>query len=183
MEIIKRKKFKIVNGLSSLLFIVSAYKAIVSSSILIWKIANVFLVFSSFMYNSLKTSHTKLEETFLFIHYITIYFISIGYLNISIINYLLYILVSYEYLLENTINKIKNMSFLLAIGKSIVCTFLYLDEFHFYILLVSFILSVVSYIIRYYLENQNNYEYTFSMTWIWHIGSTIVLYISSMTAR
>ena len=182
MDIIKRTDFKFVNGLSSLLFIISAYKSVVSSNILIWKIGNVFLVFSSFMYNSLKTSHTEIEQTLLWIDNMTIYYISIGCLNTSILIYLLHFFILLEYFIEKTINKTKKIAFLLAVGKSIICTFLYLDEFHFYTLLVSSILSIGSYAIRNYLENQNNYEYTFGMTWIWHICIAISLYISSITA-
>jgi hypothetical protein len=166
-----------ISGSSSLLFIISAIKACYSSSLISWKLSNIVLVGASFLCNV-----TEYNPMFLLLDYLTIYLVCISYINNIYINVLYSLLLIYEYKTYNSIENIKNMAFLSAIGKSIVYTYLYVDNYHYNILILSSISGIIIYKIRYLLYQQNNKNYV-TLTWGFHICVMNIMYISSITAN
>jgi len=159
-------KFNFINGSSSLLFIISTIKAYYSTKLILWKIYNCLLIFSSFLCNS-----TNYEKKYLLLDYITIYLLCTAYINNNIINSSLLILFT------NNIILAKDISFILAVTKSIIYTYLYLDTNYLYIIFSVSIIGCGTYKLR-----SLNYfiKYNLCFTYIWHVCVTTILYISSM---
>jgi hypothetical protein len=131
------------NGLSSLLFIISATKSILISKLLFWKISNTILIFSSYLCNAY-------GDKYLFFDFFTIYLTTSCYINNLYINSLLNLLLFYEYKKTKQIENIKNISLALALTKTLMIT-----KNNYIILLTSSIIGVNLYTIRYYLFYKN----------------------------
>ena len=166
-----------INGSSSLLFIISTLKAFYSSNLISWKISNIFLVGALFLCNA-----TKYNPTFLFIDYLAIYLVCLSYINNIYITVPYSLLLLYEYKKYKTIENTKNLTFITAIGKTNINTYLYVDNFHYTIIIISSLSSVVVYKIRYFLYKNNNKKYNLLLTYLLHISIMNIIYISSITA-
>ncbi len=168
----------LIKGSSSLLFIISTIKAFNCSRLILWKYSNLFLIVASFLCNA-----TEYKPIFLLFDYLGIYIVSVSYINISYINIIYSLLLLYEYKKNNSIETIKNIAFLTAILKSIVYTYLYLDIFYYNIIIISSILGITIYRIRYLLHKKRiNHNYIILLTYLFHICIMNILYISSITA-
>ena len=172
---------KIVNASSSLLFIISTIQAFYVSKLTTWKIFNSALVVISFLCNA--TTNYEYDKNLLFLDYLNIYLLSITYINHSYINtpYSLFIL--YEYIHSGSIINMKNLAFITAILKCMVQTYLYVDKFHFYLLVSSSLTGIGTYEIRYIMFKHNNMAYILPITYIFHGCITAILYVSSITAK
>jgi len=166
-----------IKGSSSLLFLISTTKAFYCSRLILWKFSNVFLIGASFLCNA-----TEYKPILLLFDYFAIYMVSISYINNIYINIPYTILLILEYKKKNSIENIKNIAFLTAIVKSIVNTYLYLDIVYYNIIIISSLLGITTYIIRYLLYSKNNHNYKIALTYLFHICIMNILYISSITA-
>ena len=166
-----------INGSSSLLFIFSAMKALYSSNLIFWKLGNIVLVPSSYLCNAY-----NYEPVFMLIDYIAIFSISISYINNYYLNsmFILSMLCEKKYI--NSIEHTKNAAFGTAIAMSIVNTYMYVDNFHYYIILSSSIFGISIYKIRYNLHKLNDTAYNVLLTWLFHICVVNIVYVSSITA-
>lgn len=170
------------NGLSSMLFLISATNSFYNSTSMLWKFANILLPISSYLCNS-----SGYNKDYLLLDYYTIYLISISYIyKLAPIRISLEVLLCIEWYNYNSIECSKNVAFLFAIVSSIINTYTkyYYNNTNkngtimFYILLSSAILATITYIIRYqYFSNNHN----IILTTIFHICITTILYISSFT--
>ena len=77
----------------------------------------------------------------------------------------------------------KNVAFITAIGKSTLYTYLYVDNIHFYVIFSSSIFGIIIYKIRYYLHTNNNNTYLLLITYLFHICTMTIMYVSSITAK
>jgi len=168
----------IINGSSSLLFLISTAKAFSSSNLLFWKLSNCLLVIASFLCNA-----TEYNSIFMLSDYIAIYLVCISYINSMFINIPYTVLLIYEYYKYNSIANIKDIAFISAIVKSIRYTYLYVDKMHYYIILLASIFTIIIYKIRFYLHNKNNKKYILPLTYLLHTCIMILLYIASITAN
>ena len=166
-----------INGSSSLLFIISTIKAFYVSKLITWKISNFLLIFASFLCNA-----TEYNPILLLIDYFAIYLICISYINNLYINTLYSLLLIYEYKNYNSIENTKNVAFLHAIGKSLMYTYLYVDKFHYYIIVTSSMSGMIIYKTRYFLLENNNQKYKLLLTYMFHICIMNIIYVSSITA-
>ena len=166
-----------IKGSSSLLFIISTMKAFYCSKLISWKLSNVFLIGASFFCNA-----TEYKNVFLLVDYLAIYLVCISYINNIFINVPYSLLLIYEYSKYNSIENIKNVAFVTGVGKSIVYTYLHLDNIHYYIILTSSISGVIIYKIRYFLHKRNNTKHTLLLTYLFHICVMNIMYVSSITA-
>jgi hypothetical protein len=168
-----------IKGSSSLLFLISTIKAFYSSNLFFWKISNVFLVIASFLCNA-----TEYKNIFLLIDYLAIFLVCLSYINNMYINTIYFLFLVYEYNKYNSIENTKNIAFATAIGKSTLYTYLYVDNIHFYIIFTSSIFGIIIYKIRYYFHiNNNNNKYILLITYLFHICTMNIMYISSITAK
>ena len=167
----------ISSGLSSLLFIITAIKSIYISKLIIWKLSNIFLVFSSFFYNI--NFHNN--GIYLFLDYLTISIISMSHINNFIINSILTIIHIYEFIQTNNIVNIKNITFIISILHVIYNTYIFMSIEYVYILITSILIYLISYKIRLELYYQNNFDYIIALTWVGHICIMQILYIASNT--
>jgi hypothetical protein len=166
-----------INGSSSLLFICSAIKAFYSSNLIFWKIGNSMLIPASYLCNAYKYEHV-----FMILDYITICSTCMSYINNMYVNGLFILSMLCEQKYFNSIENTKNITFGTAMAMSIVNTYMYVDNFHYYIILSSSISGITIYKIRYNLIKLNNTKYNILLTWLFHICIVNVLYISSITA-
>lgn len=165
-------------GASSLLFLIPTYQAFMISEWISWKLANAFLVVASFLCNAHDCS-----GSYVLLDYFAIFLVSTSYIHCLTINFPLFASLLYEWRNHRSIELTKNVAFVLAVTKSNVYTFWYVDTMSFYLLLSSTLVGVIVYGIRYYLH-QNDYHhnpYHFTLTWVFHVCITNVLTISSMT--
>ena len=154
------------NGLSSFLFIISAGKAFLISKFLLWKISNTILIVSSYLCNTY-------GDKYLLFDYFMIYLCTSCYINNIYINSLLNLFLLYEYKNKKQIDNSKNISFALALGKTII-----VSKEHYIILLPISIIGVNLYFFRYYLICKNIIKYNLLITFIWHICVMNILCIS-----
>jgi len=166
----------IINGSSSLLFIISTTKAFYCSSLLWWKVTNAFLVIASFLCNA-----TEYHPIYMQMDYLAIYLVCISYMNHSI-NILYTLLLIYEYKTYKSIETVKNVVFACSVTKSMVRTYLHVDAFHYKVLLLSSISGIIIYKIRYYLLHHNITKYKLLLTYMFHLCIMNILYVSSITA-
>jgi hypothetical protein len=166
-----------LRGISSLLFIIPTIKSFYCSNLISWKISNFILIIASFLCNV-----TNYHIIFLIFDYLSIYSVSLSYINNKYITILSILLLIYEYNKSNSIEIIKNVVLITAIIKSIIYTYLYVNKFYFYIHLISSIVSICLYKLRYFLYINNNNKYILLLTYLFHICITIILYVSSITA-
>jgi hypothetical protein len=166
-------KHFLINGSSSLLFIISSIKACYCSELILWKIFNGLLVGVSFLNNA-----SEFNKKYLLLDYLTIFLISTSYINNFIINNILLLLL-YKYSLEY----IKNISVALACIKCLINTYFYASRINLYLILVSSAFGAIIYKIRYTLAIKKNIKYNLLLTYLFHICITIILYNSSITAK
>ena len=167
----------LVNGSSSLLFVISTIKAFYSSNLMIWKISNMFLVIASFLCNA-----NNYDLVFLFLDYLAIYLACISYLNNMYINTLYTLSLIYEYNKYKSIDNMKNLAFATALGKCVINTYLYVDTTHLYVVFTSSACGLVVYKIRNYLHETNNTKYKVLLTYLFHFCVMNIMYVSSITA-
>ena len=167
-----------IKGSSSLLFLISTIKAFYSSNLFFWKISNVFLVIASFLCNA-----TEYKHIFLLIDYLAIFLVCASYINNIYINATYFLFLIYEYNKYNSIETTKNIAFATAIGKSTLYTYLYVDNIHFCVIFASSIVGILIYKIRYYLHVNNNKKYILLITYLFHICTMNIMYVSSITAK
>jgi hypothetical protein len=167
----------LINGSSSLLFVISTIKSFYSSTFLLLKISNIFLIVASFFCNA-----TECSQPFIYIDYFAICLVCLCYLNNIYITILYTLLFIYEYKKYKTIENIKNITVLSTMIKANIYTYLYVDTFHYIILFMSTIFSIIIYQIRYFLYKSNNNKYYLLLTYFFHICIMNILYISSITA-
>ena len=169
-------------GFSSLLFIISTTKAFSVSEYIVWKWSNAFLIVASYLCN-----YYKFADQFLFLDYLSISVVCASYVNDPIISLALLVGGSYEYYKSQDIVYCKNIAFILAVSKSILYTFLFVDNTHCYIVLSSSIGSVLVFHIRSHLFFANNqsieHKYHIFLTWVLHFCIMNIMYISSITAK
>ena len=164
-------------GSSSLLFIISATKSLYCSKLILWKIFNSTLIVVSYLCNA-----SNFENHFLFLDYLIIFSACASYINAVFMNSFLIIALFYEYNVYKSIENAKNSAFIIAIIKSIINTYLYVDRLHYYIILYSSIFGIVVYKIRYNLYLCNNFAYNLPLTYLFHLCIMNIMYISSITA-
>lgn len=167
-----------IKGSSSLLFLISTIKALYSSNLIFWKMSNVFLVVASFLCNA-----TEYKNIFLLIDYLAIFLVCTSYINNIYINTTYFLFLIYEYNKYGSIENTKNIAFATAIGKSTLYTYLYVDNIHFYVIFASSIIGTIIYKIRYYFLINNNKKYILLITYLFHICTMNIMYISSITAK
>ena len=109
-----------VNGVSSLLFIISTIKALTASNLLAWKVFNATLIVASYLCNA-----SGFQPDYLFYDYLNIFLVCISYINNMYINIPYIISLIYEYNTFKTIENAKNISFVTAVTKSVIYTYLY----------------------------------------------------------
>ena len=164
-----------INGSSSLLFLISTIKSFYCSNSILWKLSNVFLICASFLCNA-----TEYSSIFLLLDYFAIYLVCISYINNIYINILFSLLLVYEYKKYNSIEKIKNLTFLIAVIKCIT--------YNYNIILISSILfGIIIYKIRYDILHYKKYDilnkkkYNICLTYLFHICIMNIIYIASAT--
>lgn len=168
--------YQFINGVSSLLFVISTAKAFISSDLILWKLSNTLLIVSSHLCNAYSF------EKYLLFDYLMIYFTCLSYLNNAMLNSALVLSGIYEYNNnEKSIENTKNVTFTLAVLKTITFAYIYIDNQHFLVILGVSSVGVIIYKIRYglYLTDPRK---TWYLTWIWHACVTTILYVSSITA-
>ena len=167
-----------IKGSSSLLFIISTLKAFYCSKLILWKLSNSFLVVASFLCNA-----NDYKKCYLLLDYVAIFCVCCSYINNIYINTVYALLFIYEYKMYNSIEYIKDLSFASAVVKSIIYTYLYVDNINYYIILViSSVSGVTIFKIRCILHEMNNKDYTLLLTYLLHISIMNIMYISSITA-
>jgi hypothetical protein len=168
--------YQFINGVSSLLFVISTIKAFISTDLILWKLSNAVLVISSHLCNAYSF------EKYLLFDYIMIYLTSLSYLNNSTLNSACILSGIYEYIKSESIENTKNITFGITLLKSIACAYIYIDNQHFLVILGVSSVGLIIYKIRYglYLTDPRK---TWYLTWIWHSCVTTILYISSITAN
>jgi hypothetical protein len=168
----------IIHGSSSLLFLISTAKAFSTSNLLSWKLSNCLLVIASFLCNA-----TAYKSIFLLFDYIAIYLVCVSYINNIFISVPYTLLLIHDYYKYNSIENIKDIALITAIGKAILYTYLYVDKMHYYIILLTSICTILIYKIRCYLHEKNNKKYRLPLTYLLHICIAIIIYIASITAN
>ena len=170
------------NGLSSLLFIISSIKAFCVSELILWKLFSILIIFSSYLCNLSINPH----NTYILFDYLSIYLLCSSYINNCNINLILICLLIYEYITYKSIDNVKSLTFILAVSKAVIYTYLYTDinlTSYFYIILLSSILGVIIFLIRRYMYSKKIYTYNILLTFLWHICICNIIYISSITAK
>lgn len=168
----------LIHGFSSLLFIISFIKACYASDLILWKVSNIFIIFASALCNVY-----DYREDLLILDYASIIFFCLSYINNFYVNFLYTSFILYEYNTLKSIEVSKNIVVATALSKSIVYTYLYVDNQSFYIILTSSIGGGALYIIRYILLKRNIHTYRLLITYFFHICMTGILYVASMTAK
>lgn len=170
-------KYDLIKGSSSLLFIISTMKVFYCSDFIQCKISNLYLIFASFIYNA-----SEMNEKFLLYDYLAIYLVCTSFINRLYITIPLWISLFCEYKYNNSIENTKNISFVLAVTKSSIYTYYYLDIFYFIILLLSISGSCIFYKLRnYFYVTLNIRKYNLFLTYIFHFCIMNIIYISSIT--
>ena len=164
------------NGISSILFTISAIKSIFVSKLILWKCSNIILPITSFLYNI--DYNNKYYE---FVDYFTIYFICASYINHITINSILSILLVYEFINSYNIIVVKNITFCLSILKSLINTYYY-DINLVIVLLPHIIIYMLLFKVRQELYYRNIMDYNTILTIVGHICILHILYITSFTS-
>jgi hypothetical protein len=109
--------------------------------------------------------------------------VCMSYINHYKTNFLLTSLLLYEYFNTKSIATAKVISYISSTGLAIYKTYIYVDKYHFNLLLVSSLTGFTIYIIRYSFIEKNNTYSNFLLTTAMHICATNILYVSSITAK
>jgi hypothetical protein len=164
----------IMRGLSSLLFIVSAYEAYNVSDMIMWKISNMILVISSFLCNVYPIPKYMLFD------YLTIILICISYINNLYINIIILFVLAYEYITYKTVTSTRNLVVILAILYLFYKTY-YTSIENFEIIMGMLILGLCVW----YLRNKIYYIWHINVvtccTFMWHYLAMVILCIASHT--
>jgi hypothetical protein len=173
MYIITIMQLQHINGVSSLLFIISTIKAYYCSGLYAWKISNTILIIASYLCNA-----SLYYPPFVLLDYFAIFCVCISYINrwYNIV-YIVELIV--EYKKSGSITITKNVTFCHAVGQSIINTYLYVDHYHYKVIAISAIMSVIMYGLRQFMGTR----YLVVITVGFHICITNILYISSITAN
>jgi hypothetical protein len=187
-----------INGISSLLFIISAIKSWnCYYRFFWWKLFNSTLIIVSYLCNA-----NDYKEPFLLLDHINIQFIALNYIGISFypnewicsqISPFLLLFSFIEYQNFKTINFTKNISVVISILK--LQNNLYSNLIYYNLLIYSTIIGTISYSLRYKLftilpkqtkilkVNFNRYYFIIklTLTTIFHICIMVLLYISSIS--
>jgi len=181
----------IIKGCSSLLFIVSFIRSLYGD-LFFYKISHVLLIIASFLCNA-----SEFDSLYLQMDYASIFLISTSYLNNAVINSGFAIYIIYEYSNYRSIANAKNMAFGTGVATSIYKGYYYLDNVNFYTLVISSVVGVIIYKIRYdtltlpEITSHNNSiqpaappynTYILLLTTGFHICVMNILYISCLTA-
>jgi len=166
-----------IKGSSSLLFFISTIKAFYCSKLILWKLSNSLLIIASYLCNA-----SEYKKTYLLFDYFAIFAVCTSYINNMYINIPFIFIFIYEYNKYNSIENIKNIAFGTAVLKSIIYTYLFVDNIHYYVILISSVSGVTIYKIRCILHELNNKKYTLLLTYLLHICIMNIMYISSITA-
>jgi hypothetical protein len=172
-------------GNSSLFFIISFIISLIYSDLLLWKFANLLLPLISYLFNA----YNKPE--FQIIDHIAIAFVGCSYINISLINIIFFLILLYEYTIHKEVYRTMRLAFSSSILLAIYNTYYY-NYGYFLLLLIAIIVAIPTYFARnyyYYKEIEkfsdftNPHNYTSNdLTYLWHIGITCIISITSMTA-
>lgn len=161
------QEIHIYYGLSSLLYIISAYKILYSRLNGPYKLFSWVLVISSFLCNSTNYSNTL----YLQFDYLTISVIAISYINHCKINTcILFVMINEAYFLH-TLKGTSQITTLYSIYKIAENTT------HVKWLTLGIFGGIISYSLRYYYDIYC-VQYIFVNT-IWHLSSMCILYIST----
>ena len=167
-----------IKGLSSFLFIISTYKAFITSNNLLWKLSNLGLIFASYCYNS---SDNNLS--YLFMDHLMICCCCLSYINQISVTQIIVSSSLLEWNKTNSIENSKNLSLFFVICKSCLKTYTYLHINYFYTIFTCFLLATIIFFVRRYLYYRNvSLFYYILLTYMLHICISTTLYISSMTA-
>ena len=150
-----------MNGVSSLLFLISALESIMNSSSYYWIASNCLLPISSYLYNATK------NNTCLNLDLLTIFLIGCSYINNKYINSILVIILAFN------LNLAKNIAFILSIIFLLIKSY---PSTNFNILLGVVIIGVVCWMIR-----CDYPDYYILFTLIWHICILTILCIASQS--
>jgi len=165
----------IMRGLSSLLFTVSAYEAFNISDMIMWKISNMILVISSFLWNVY-----SIPEYMLF-DYLTIICVCMSYIDNAYVNIMLLFLLAYEYMKYKTVTTTRNIVAFITILYLFYKTY-YNSIENFEIIMGMLILGLCVW----YLRNKIYYIWHINVvtccTFMWHYLSMVILCIASHTA-
>ena len=162
-----------INGASSLLFIISTIKAYLCNGNYMWKITNTILIVASYLCNA-----SLYYAPFLLLDYFAIFCVCTSYINRWYnIFYIVGLIV--EYNKTGSIILTKNASFCHAVGQSVINTYLYVGHYHYIVIAISAIMSLIIYALRQIMGRR----YLLVLTFGFHICITNILYISSITAN
>ncbi len=176
---------QISKGGSSLLFIISFIKSLYGGEQLFYyKISHVFLIIASFVCNA-----SEFQSTYVQFDYASIFLICISHLNNAAINSALGIYLVYEYSYHRSIENAKNMAFGMSVATSIYKGYYYLDNVHYYTLVISSGVGVVIYKIRYdickhpntFSKSVDNSTKIIWLTTLFHVCIMNILYVSCLT--
>ena len=166
-----------IRGSSSLLLIISTIKAFYCSTLIAWKLSNIFLIFASFLCNA-----SEYCVDFLVLDYFAIFLICTSYINNIYANTGFFSIVTYEYNKYKSIENTKNLAVVTAATKSLVYTYFYADNFHFILIVASSISGIIVYRVRLYFVEKNKKMGVLFLTYLFHICVMNVLYVTSVTA-
>jgi hypothetical protein len=163
-----------LTGGSSFLFIFSALHALIISDLIAWKIFNILIIISSFLYNTCDWIPYRNFD------YIIISALSMSYINNSNINMLFGLCFFIEIILKQQITITKNIVCLLTFILVLFNT-LYIKPYLSYIFILVTIIGILVYYYRnilYYSTGCTLHAYFF-LTTLWHLCAMIGLCISS----
>ena len=167
-----------IKGVSSFLFIIPTYKALICSNNLLWKLSNFGLIFASYCYNS-----SNDNPHYLFMDHLMIVCCCLSYIKNMSVTQMIVSSSLIEWNKTNFIDNSKNLSLFFVICKSFVNTYTYLHINYFYALCACSFTSIIIFFVRRYLYYNNvSLFYYILLTYMLDICVSTTLYISSMTA-
>jgi hypothetical protein len=108
---------------------------------------------------------------------------STSYINHLHLNVFYSLFLIYEYQIHQSIENAKNVALITALSKSIYNTYIYVDNFHFYLILTSSVTGVFIYKVRYILHEYGYKTHMLLLTYLFHICIMNIMYVSSITAN
>jgi len=169
-------EWRLVEGFSSCLFLVSTWWACAYSESFAWKMTNAALVVASFLCNA-----SAYRKCFLIADYAAISAVALSYLQSPAAS-VVYSFVCLHDLRRGGVGEhAKNAVFLIAISKSCWRTYWLIDRRVFAWLLLSTSTGALAYRWRYWLLSQGVDQYRRLLTWYFHGCITVILSISSLT--
>lgn len=157
---------------NSFLFIISALKACFSSKLLLWKISNVLFVPAYYLCIA-----NDFIAPYLLYNHAAIFFVCLSYINSVITNCLLFTSAILEYKLTNRFLFTNNVSFMIALSKSLRNTYFYTEIYIYNDLVATVVIGAFTYVIICLRKDKPAL-----LTLLFHFCIMIILYISSFTA-